>query len=257
VLCTVAERLSSCAGDNLVARLGGDEFAAVLVSPQVHVNPYAHLDERRLAGPAQVPAHDRSWWQGAVGTLSAAIAEPMPVAGQTLTVTASIGVAPAFRDVPIGELLNRADLAMYQAKVTGRAGVVWEADAIEDTMAALPAVGRPGIGPRVIELALYPAAQHGGGDSVSVPTCDPILRDTADIAPASSYQPDDPVWVHRDGAWRPGVVDGASARAVLATYRCAAGQGTVVDTMSAEFVIPRAHWDPQLDRVTSAPGVAA
>jgi len=38
VLCTVAERLSSCAGDNLVARLGGDEFAAVLVSPQVRVS---------------------------------------------------------------------------------------------------------------------------------------------------------------------------------------------------------------------------
>lgn len=248
VLRIVAQRIASCADDNLAARLGGDEFAAVLTRPR--------------------PERHDGWWQRWVANLAAAIAEPMPVGGHTLTVTASIGVAPVHGDAAIDELLHRADLAMYQAKVTGRSRVACHTDAVNGT--SHPCGGRsplsrrdqpretistsdlgagtgiasagqdhdPRHGLRVIELALFPAAQHDDG-RVSVPTCDPIRRDPADVAPASTYHRDDPIWVHRHGAWRPGVVEEASAKAVMATYRCAAGRGTVVDTMSAEFVLPR------------------
>jgi hypothetical protein len=119
----------------------------------------------------------------------------------------------------------------------------------------------PGDSSRVVEFALFPASEPSGdglsADSLSAPICDPLKRNLASVAPPSSYRPGDPVWVHRSGAWRPGVVEAASGRAVMATYRFADGQGTIVDTMSAEYVIPRTHLDAQLDRSTLAPGVAA
>jgi hypothetical protein len=206
----------------------------------------------------------------------------MPVAGQTLTVTASIGVAPVHGDTAIDELLRRADLAMYQAKVT-RSCVACRTDAVngishscggrpslghrdqprEMTTAGDPEAGtgappsrhehEPRHGPRVIDLALFPAAQHDDGH-LSAPTFDPIKRDPADVAPASTYHRDDPVWVHRHGAWRPGVVEDASAKAVMATYRCATGRGTAVDTMSAQFVLPRS--DAELPRPHRIQGAA-
>ena len=108
VLCVVAQRLVHCVG-GLAARLGGDEFAAVLTAP--HPGVYGH------------------WWKPAVAALSAAIAEPVPVVGETVTVTASIGVAPARADAPIAELLRNADHAMYRAKTRGSAYVVSDAGA--------------------------------------------------------------------------------------------------------------------------------
>ena len=108
VLCVVAQRLVHCVGD-LAARLGGDEFAAVLTSP--HPDVCGH------------------WWKPAVAALSAAIAKPVPVVGETVAVTASIGVAPARADAPIGELLRKADHAMYRAKTSGSAYVLSDADA--------------------------------------------------------------------------------------------------------------------------------
>jgi diguanylate cyclase (GGDEF)-like protein len=108
VLCVVAQRLVRCVG-SLAARLGGDEFAAVLTSPHPGVSGH--------------------WWKPAVAALSAAVAEPVPVLGETVAVTASIGVAPARADTPIAELLRNADHAMYRAKASGSAYVLSDADA--------------------------------------------------------------------------------------------------------------------------------
>jgi diguanylate cyclase (GGDEF)-like protein len=94
VLRSVAQRLTSWAGDRPVARLGGDEFAAVVTCP-------ATRDE---------------WWHSAVAMLCAAIAEPMTVAGRTLSVAASIGVAHVHDSTRLSDLLHRADLAMYEVK---------------------------------------------------------------------------------------------------------------------------------------------
>jgi len=96
VLRQVARRLALHTGGDLVARLGGDEFAAVLT--------------RQCE---QSPAY---WWRRTAAALYTTLAEPMWVDGRVLTVTASIGVAPAAPKTSIDELVRRADVAMYQAK---------------------------------------------------------------------------------------------------------------------------------------------
>lgn len=107
VLRTVARRLSRCVGEDLAVRLSGDEFAAVLTASS-------------LGGHGE-------GWSMAVTAMSDAIARPMVVGGQELSVTASIGVATAEGDTPlIGELIRRADLAMYRAKADRRrTHVMW------------------------------------------------------------------------------------------------------------------------------------
>src|SRR6266545_44456 len=239
VLQIVAHRIASCVRDDLVARLGGDEFTAVLISP--HRRPHAQ------------------WWRPAVTALSAAIAEPMPVAGRILTVTASIGVAPAHGDVLLTDLLHRADLAMYHAKVSGGQYAAWGRqvaritsgiDAGIDAVNRCPQAVTGSSAPQTVEITLLPMARDTSTDSLT-PTCHPHQRDPADVEPASTYQRDDPVWVYREGAWRPGVVESASAWAVMATYRYAGGTGTVVDTMAAEYVLARTTGDAQLDRKAS------
>jgi len=91
VLRVVAARLASCT-PGVAARLGGDEFALLLTA----------------ARPEVVAV-----------TLAARVAEPVEVGdGVTVSVTASIGVAPrGGDDLPV--LLAAADAAMYRAKRTG------------------------------------------------------------------------------------------------------------------------------------------
>ena len=81
----------------------------------------------------------------------------------------------------------------------------------------------------------------------ATPTLAPPQRDPADVAPADSYHPADPVWVYRDG-WRAGVIEAASPRAVTVTYRPGAHRGTGVDTFTAPYVSARFSEDPALDR---------
>lgn len=142
VLRTVAERLTRGAGDALVARLGGDEFTAVLTSSQ--------------------PDAPDGWWWPTVATLSTSIAESMTVAGHTVTVTASIGVAPAQADLSVEELLRRADLAMYRAKSSGGCAA-WDPDGTIDTVSA-PAPCSDPCGPtpaRIVEMALVLPGRAG------------------------------------------------------------------------------------------------
>jgi diguanylate cyclase (GGDEF)-like protein len=104
VLCTIARRLAGGAAGQFVARLGGDEFAAVLTDP--------------------CQGGDPAWWQPTVKALCAALREPITVAGNELSVTASMGVAPTDPPAPIDELLRRADQAMYLSKSAGPAVAV-------------------------------------------------------------------------------------------------------------------------------------
>jgi hypothetical protein len=222
-----------------------------------------------------------------VAKLSAAVAEPMRVATQTIRMTASIGIAPAQDALPIGELLHHADLAMYQAKVRGLSHAAWTAGAAVDSIDPDPCRHRPlphdppretlsprqagaeaGIARepdvpgqcpphhrRFVELTLSSGAEQTRAGSCA-PTCGPQQRNPTDVAPAGTYHRGDPVWVHREGAWRPGVVESASATAVRATYRWE-GMGTAVDTMTACHVVVRAVADPQLDGRPSDQGIAA
>ena len=85
-------------GDTL-ARLGGDEFVAVL------------LDLSNAADSASL-----------LGRLLAATAQPVPVNGHLLQVSASLGVTfyPQREDVDADQLMRQADQAMYQAKLAGK-----------------------------------------------------------------------------------------------------------------------------------------
>jgi diguanylate cyclase (GGDEF)-like protein len=173
---------------------------------------------------ADVPA---AWWQEVAGSLSAAIAPPMDVNGHTLSVTASIGVVPAGHSADLPDLLRRADQAMFSAKrhanTTGKAGITWvvateSGDHTETYEPAAPAGSLP----------------------------DPTVPE-----PAAACRPGDPVWVHRSGARRAGVVESACEWAALVRYRCLNGAGTMVDTIPMNCLTVRAEADPYLDRKSS------
>jgi diguanylate cyclase (GGDEF)-like protein len=186
-------------------------------------------DEFAALPSAPHPDAPESWWHEVAASLSAAIAPPMDIAGRRLTVTASIGVVPAERQADLPDLLRRADQAMFRAKrharTTGKAGITWV------------------------------VATESGGRAV---TYEPSATSTAPMgltasAPAVPYRPGDPVWVHRAGTRRAGVVEGASEWAALVRYRPSDGTGTMVDTMSADCLAIRAEADPHLDREPSEP----
>jgi diguanylate cyclase (GGDEF)-like protein len=85
-------------GSDSVCRKGGDEFV-VLLSEITHAEHAAR----------------------SAGKIIAAVTAVHRVAGQELTVTASIGIAIYPRDGENAEtLLKAADAAMYQAKAGGR-----------------------------------------------------------------------------------------------------------------------------------------
>ena len=101
LLITVAERLrDTVRAEDTVARLGGDEFAIVL--------------PRRAASAAECIIRD------IIGRLRAGV----HVEGHHLIIRASFGVVEGNRGDDPGDLLRRADIAMYEAKSRGDGG--WE-----------------------------------------------------------------------------------------------------------------------------------
>jgi diguanylate cyclase (GGDEF)-like protein len=99
LLAQVAQRLAALGG--VCGRLGGDEFAILLTG-------------------ADGDTADRT-----AADVVAAVAEPFPVAGTTVRVGASVGVAlaEAGSGVDAEQLLHQGDVAMYRAKAQGKNGV--------------------------------------------------------------------------------------------------------------------------------------
>lgn len=100
LLKVIAQRMVQCVRQSdTVVRLGGDEFVIV-------VNDLPETPQ------SLAPSLQR---------IRDALAEPVELAGQSLEVTASIGLAIYPKDGSDGEtLLMNADAAMYQAKAQGR-----------------------------------------------------------------------------------------------------------------------------------------
>lgn len=98
LLCSVAEKLSDALGGRgFVARFGGDEF--IIICPGI-----GRVGAQAVA--SDVLDHFR---------------HSFDISGHTLSVTASIGIAVAPQDGrDVDELLQHADMALYQAKETGR-----------------------------------------------------------------------------------------------------------------------------------------
>ncbi|MBK3870151.1 EAL domain-containing protein [Pseudomonas stutzeri] len=98
VLVEVAQRLLRCLrpGDHL-ARFGGDEFVALLGDLA------CEADAERVAQRMLV-----------------ALREPLRLGERTLSLSASIGIAPLQRDGQALDALQAADLALYRAKSAGK-----------------------------------------------------------------------------------------------------------------------------------------
>ena len=96
---TVGAEAPTAAGEAVCARLGGDEFAVLL--PRSDATAAAELGRRIVA----------------------TLADPYPVEGRELCVTASVGIRVVGEDVAgglSGVLLRDADLALYAAKQNGK-----------------------------------------------------------------------------------------------------------------------------------------
>ena len=99
LLAAAAERIRSCVrADDVAARLGGDEFA-ILIGDQPDLSRAISVANRIIE----------------------AVRLPIPIEGQDMSVTASIGIAAARTDTTAAdELLRNADVAMYIAKANGK-----------------------------------------------------------------------------------------------------------------------------------------
>lgn len=134
LLRVLARRLVDSAGEDLTGRLDGDRFAAVLVGPG--------------------PSAPRRWWRSTVAGVWAALTAPARVLGRTLRVNVSMGVAPVRDELPINELLHRADEALRRARAGGQPYAAWEPDAAGDELFDDPA------DERTIEFTLVPAPRR-------------------------------------------------------------------------------------------------
>lgn len=72
--------------------------------------------------------------QGIALPLSSAIAEPIEIDGELLTVSCSIGVAPYDRHTPPEELLGHAEKALKEAGVNGEGGVAVYTDEMDERL---------------------------------------------------------------------------------------------------------------------------
>lgn len=123
LLVTVAHRMKQTLreGDTM-ARLGGDEFVAVLLNCN--------------QGPASTSSFQR---------LLEAASQPVELNGWVMQVSASLGVTfyPQANFVDAEQLLNQADRAMYQAKLTGKNRYhIFKPDGV-DIAAHLPQISAP------------------------------------------------------------------------------------------------------------------
>ena len=147
---SVSERLAMGLrpGDTL-ARFGGDEF--VILSRGLGT-----IDQAALAGRR----------------MQAALGEPFEIAGHQVLVTASVGAAYCDNpDAVPEELLQHADVALYQAKAEGRERVLlFEDEMLEEAVTRLrtEAELREALADDQLRVFYQPVVDLGTGETVSV-----------------------------------------------------------------------------------------
>ncbi|HEY6445795.1 MAG TPA: EAL domain-containing protein [Acidobacteriaceae bacterium] len=143
-----ARRLSGCIrAVDMAARVGGDEFVVILE------------DLSRQAEEAAAQA------KGVAEKILARLSEPYRLAGRNCLSTASIGIT-VFGHASAGttEILQQADIAMYQAKVDGRAAIRFFAPELQSAVnarAELESEVRRGIRNGEFVLWYQPQVNHG------------------------------------------------------------------------------------------------
>ncbi len=137
----VAARLSAVVRvDDTVARLGGDEFAVLV--------------EQCGSGPEEAVA--------TASRVLAVLAAPVPLDGQSVTVSGSVGIAMGDDGATSDSLLGDADIAMYAAKMAGRGrSVVFD-----------PAMRASAVAARALEQELHGALAAGEFRVVYQPVVD-------------------------------------------------------------------------------------
>lgn len=111
LLTVVANRLEACSPGMLIARLGGDEFIVLRAF---------------VANEAAALAHANSVVE-AMRTIDL-------VASVPASVSVSVGCALSSADVPLADILRRADAALYVAKDRGRDQAVLFRDGMDETI---------------------------------------------------------------------------------------------------------------------------
>jgi diguanylate cyclase (GGDEF)-like protein len=143
LLCTVAARLSETLGEpDMVARLGGDEFAVLL------------------------PNLDAAGADATAATMLEAIRAPLELGELSLEMGASIGVAlTPEHGTDATTLIQRADVAMYDAKATRGGVAVYsvERDNYDPRRLALAGELRQAIDSRQIVVYFQPKAALSDG----------------------------------------------------------------------------------------------
>ncbi|MEM7341999.1 MAG: EAL domain-containing protein [Actinomycetota bacterium] len=109
VLCAIANRLDAAVRrSDLVARLGGDEFAIVLVGA------------------------DEATTRAIVERIDDHVCAPIDVDGERLNASVSIGVVTDAGGKGVDELVQAADVAMYEGRQVGRGTITWFVERMRD-----------------------------------------------------------------------------------------------------------------------------
>lgn len=153
VLKQVAERLiATVRTAGIVSRFGGDEFVIMLED--------LDKDSVYAANKAEL----------ACSKLLFELSEPYEINGKELFISASIGVSMYTEDSEIAELLQQSDIAMYQAKASGRNAIRFFDPAMQkaiDERAATEQLIKDGLSNNLFELH-YQLQVNEHGDALGV-----------------------------------------------------------------------------------------
>jgi diguanylate cyclase (GGDEF)-like protein/PAS domain S-box-containing protein len=149
LLCEIADRIRSCVRqDDMVARLGGDEFVVL------------------LNGLSPDPGQTTQRVQEIAENILSSVDQPFQLEEDDFQTTASIGAA-LFKEEErdFDEILKRADLAMYEAKASGRGTVRFFRQAMQAAAAerlALTSDLRQALREGSLVLHYQPLVDRGG-----------------------------------------------------------------------------------------------